>query len=153
MPRANASLLAGRNHAPLTDQERIRVSNTCIGLERNIPFRVASDERTRFRVWDDAGEEQAEIVFGADVYPGTGVVDPNSSLSMQAAVAHEVAHYFRWRDKTEIPDDRLEHIDEALTSLEAILRYYGHLSDNERQQLVRDSIQRLQTFVQENLRE
>lgn len=150
MARSGASLPAGRNHAPLTDPEQLRVSNTCLGLERGVPFRVESRERTRFRVWEENGEEHAEIVFGADVYPGTGVVDPNSSLSMVAAVAHELAHYFRWRDKTEISDNRLEHIDESLTSLEAILRYYGHFSENERQQLIRDAIQRLQLFIQSN---
>jgi len=151
MARGTASLLAGRNHKPLTQQEQVRISNTCLGLERTVPFRVAEEEKTRFRVWEEDGIEQAEIVFGADVYPGTGVVDPNSSLSMQAAVAHELAHYFRWKDKTEVTSNELEHIDEALTSLEAILRYFAHFNENEKQQLIRDAIQRLQILVKKHI--
>lgn len=150
MARGPMSLLAGRNTAPLNDQEQQRVSNTVIGLERNINFRVASGERTRFRVYNnDADEEVAEIVFGEDVFPGNGVADPNSSLSLKCAIAHELSHYFRWHDKTEYSDEAHEHLDEAVTSLEAILRYYQHLTDNERQQLIRDAIQRVQIFVRE----
>jgi hypothetical protein len=148
MARGIQSLLAGRNTAPLSQQEEQRVSNTIMGLETKINFRVVSGESTRFRVFNDEdGMEVAEIIFGADVFPGRGVVDPNSSLSMKAAIAHELSHYFRWHDKTEYEEGELAQLDETITSLEAILRYYQHLNDNERQQLVRDAIQRVQIFV------
>lgn len=147
MPRNSRSLLVGRNNAPLTTHQVRRVSNTCLGLEKNAPFRVDPAQTTRFRVYEEGGEEVAEIIFGADVMPGTGVIDPNSSLGMEAAVAHELTHYFRWRSMTELQDPKLENIDEALTSLEAILRYYIHLNENDRQQLIRDAIQRLQLFA------
>jgi hypothetical protein len=67
---------------------------------------------------------------------------------MQAAAAHELCHLYRWRDRTEVTDERLEEIDEALTSLEAILRFPRELSAHEVRQLVSDAIQRLQMFCQ-----
>ena len=67
---------------------------------------------------------------------------------MLGAVAHEITHYHRWRDTTEINDTRLEAIDEALTSLEAILRFPRQLNEHDVRQLVSDAIQRLQIFAQ-----
>jgi hypothetical protein len=43
----------------------------------------------------------------------------------------------------------MEHLDEALTSLQAIMRYDRHLSDPDVRQLICDAIQRLQLYVQE----
>lgn len=143
------SLLAGRNAQPLSDDDVRRVYNTFLGLEKHLPVRYQAGARTVFRVPahdEDAGE--CEVTFGEDIYPGNAVLDPNSSLSMQAAVAHEVTHYFRWRDKTEINDAHLEPIDEALTSLEAVLRFPRDLNDHDVRKLVADAIQRLQLFAQ-----
>jgi hypothetical protein len=42
----------------------------------------------------------------------------------------------------------MEHLDEALTSLQATLRYDRQLSDHDVRQLVSDAIQRLQLYVQ-----
>ncbi|MFE8887857.1 hypothetical protein ACFYLX_18615 [Pseudarthrobacter enclensis] len=51
---------------------------------------------TRFVVEQDEEDQDFDIVyFGNDVYPGVDVLDPNSALSMQAAVAHEISHYHR----------------------------------------------------------
>ena len=58
-----------------------------------------------------------------DIYPGNVIADPNSSLSMLGTVAHEITHYHRWRDATEINDPGLEAIDEALTSLDPSLNF------------------------------
>jgi hypothetical protein len=105
--------------------------------------------RTVFRVeHSESGEEYGEIVFGPDIYPGRSVVDPDSALGLQAAAAHELTHYHRWRDKTELPDRSMEHLDEALTSLQAILRYDRQLSDHDVRHLVSDAIQRFQLYVQ-----
>jgi hypothetical protein len=142
------SLLAGRNVRALSAEDVTRVFNTFLGLERNVSVRYEPNSRTVFRVPALEGEEECEITFGEDVYPGAGVVDPNSSLSMLAAVAHEVTHFHRWRDKTEIVADELVEIDEALTSLEAILRFPRNLNDHDIRQLVADAIQRLQIFAQ-----
>jgi hypothetical protein len=76
------------------------------------------------------------------------VVDPNSALSLDAAAAHELTHYHRWKDKTAISDLQLEHIDEALTSLQAIGRYSRQLSESDVHGLVADAIQRLVLYVQ-----
>jgi hypothetical protein len=63
------------------------------------------------------------------------VVDPNSALSMKAAVAHEISHFHRWRDQTELPLGVHRHLDEAMTSLDAALRFAAQLSAHDIQQL------------------
>lgn len=142
------SLLAGRNVQPLSDVDVRRVVNTFLGLDKTLPVRYDPDRRTAFRVPASDGEGgECEVTFGNDIYPGTSVVDPNSALSMDAAVAHEATHYARWKNKTELPSGDLEEIDEALTSLEAILRFPRDLSDHANRQLVSDAIQRLQLYV------
>jgi len=148
MPSQSASLLTGRNTAPLTDSEVNRVVNTFLGLDSEANFRHAAGEATRCRVIVEGGDVVCEIVFGADIFPGKNVIDPNSSLSMRAAAAHELSHFHRWKDKTEIDGDHLMEIDEALTSLDAIQRYHRHLNENEIRQLVADAMQRLQIFAQ-----
>jgi hypothetical protein len=148
MPRDRESLLAGRNNQPLTEEDQRRATNTFLGLDPTVPARFEEGARTRFRTFEFEGREEAEVIFGPDLYPGRGVIDPNSSLSMQAAAAHEITHYRRWQDKTELVDDDLEEIDEAITSLEAILRFPRNLSEHESRQLVCDAIQRLQLFAQ-----
>src|SRR5690606_26724193 len=102
---------------------------------------------TRFRVTQDGDEEIPEIVIGPDIYPGQNVVDPNASMSMEAAVAHEIVHFHRWRGRTELPHGVLTEIDEALTSLEAILRFPRDLNPHDVRQLVADAILRLQQFA------
>ncbi len=92
------------------------------------------------------GSAYGVIVFGPDIFPGTGVLDPNSELSMKAAAAHELSHYHRWRDTTELP---VGHLDEALTSLDAALRYARELSMHEIQQLIRDAVKRISLHRQE----
>jgi hypothetical protein len=123
---------------------------TFLGLNATAPVRYEAGARTSFRVTRDrnGGDDVEEILFGPDLYPGAGVADPNSSLSMQAAAAHELCHLYRWRDRTEIGAEQLEEIDEALTSLEAVLRFPRELSAHEVRQLVSDAIQRLQMFCQ-----
>jgi hypothetical protein len=96
----------------------------------------------------DAAGSFGEIIFGPDIYPGPSVIDPNSALGLTAAAAHELSHYHRWKDKMALADDGLEHLDEALTSLQAISRYDRNLSEAEVRQLIADAIQRLQLFVQ-----
>ncbi len=143
------SLLAGRNTQPLSETDVRRAVNTFLGLDPNVPVRHEAAAKTQCRVANtETGEEYGEIVFGPDLYPGPGVVDPNSSLSMQAAAAHELAHYHRWNNKTELTAGELVEIDEALASLEAIMRFPRQLSDHEVRQLISDAIQRLQLYAQ-----
>lgn len=148
MPANRESLLAGRNPAPLDPREIRRATNTFLGLDPVASVRYAEGARTAFRVTIEETEEIVEIVFGPDLYPGIGVADPNSSLSMQAAAAHELTHYYRWTDRTEIVDEQLYEIDEALTSLEAILRFPRELNPHDIRQLVADAILRLQIYAQ-----
>jgi hypothetical protein len=101
---------------------------------------------THFSAATDAdGTEYGMIVFGPDIFPGTNALDPNSELSMKAAAAHELSHYHRWRDSTELVKG---HLDEALTSLDAALRFSSQLSTYEVLQLVRDAVKRLSLHQQ-----
>ncbi|MEY2486181.1 MAG: hypothetical protein QOH39_1829 [Verrucomicrobiota bacterium] len=146
------SLLAGRNVAPLSLGEINRVVNTFLGLDRNVNVRHEPGARTVFRVVNDdqSGAQYGEVIFGPDIYPGGNVIDPNSALSIDAAAAHELTHFYRWKDKAAIEGDFYEHIDEALTSLQAICRYGSHLNDSDKIQLVCDAIQRLQLFMRDH---
>lgn len=149
MPEGRPSLLAGRNTAPLTPDEIRRATNAFLGLDKTVNTRYEPGARTVFRVVSDEKKQQyGEIVFGPDIYPGPNVVDPNSALSLNAAAAHELTHYHRWKDKTAISDETLEYVDEALTSLQAISRYNKELSESDVRQLVADAGHRLQLFIQ-----
>lgn len=148
MPNERQSLLAGRNRASLSPDEVRRATNTFLGLDKNVNVRYEANARTVFRVSRDESGEYGEIVFGPDIYPGSSIVDPNSALSLEAAAAHELTHYHRWKDKIALPGDAVEHIDEALTSLQAIVRYGPHLSEADMRQLVSDATQRLQLYLQ-----
>ena len=149
MQKGKLSLLAGRNRAPLTADEIRRVANTFLGLDSTVNTRYDEASATAFHEVADSVEVYGEIVFGPDIYPGSSVVDPNSALSMKAAAAHELTHYHRWKDKTELDEGSFGHLDEALTSLQAIFRYDRQLSETDIRQLVADAVQRIQLFVQQ----
>lgn len=140
-----------RNVAPLNQQEINRATSTFLGLDPEVPFRYEAGQATRFRVVPahDGEDEYAEIVFSDDLYPGQNVANPNASLSMRAAVAHEIAHFYRWRDKRELNGAQLDHLDEALTSLDAAQAFAGELSDSELQQLIADAMERLRLHIQQ----
>lgn len=139
-----ASLLDGRNGAPLGEDEQSRAANTFVGLDPEVNARYESNARTRFIVTTDAdGNQYGEIVFSSDLFPGTSLVSPNAALSMRGAAAHELSHYHRWLNKSELPHGEMTHIDEAMTSLEAALRYSGQLSAIEIQGLISDALHRL----------
>lgn len=144
-----ASLLDGRNNTPLTEREQRRAANVFVGLDPNVNARYEAGARTRFVVAnDEAGEEFGEIVFSSDIYPGANLINPNASLSLDGAAAHELAHYYRWVNKSELPHGELTHIDEAMTSLEAALRFSAKLSSNDIQGLISDALHRLRLHVQ-----
>lgn len=143
--REEGSLLGGRSTKPLSDGEIRSVGSTILGFGDEVSFKHDPTGATRFVVEEEEGEEVGRIYYGADVYPGPGVLDPNSALTMKAAVAHELSHFHRWNDRTELPLGEHTPLDEALTSLDAVLRYSSKLSEHEIQQLVRDAVHRLQT--------
>jgi hypothetical protein len=121
-----------------------------LGLDRNVNARYEEGTRTRFVTdIDGGGEEYGEIIFSSDVYPGANLVNPNASLSLDGAAAHELAHYYRWLNKSELPHGQLSHIDEAMTSLEAALRFSEKLSSNDIQGLISDALHRLRMHVAE----
>jgi hypothetical protein len=150
MPNDRSSLLAGRNKKPLTKDDILRATNTFLGLDGSVNARFDPGSRTAFCLSSDASGSFGEIVFGPDIYPGESVIDPNSALSLNAAAAHELTHYYRWKDKLELADEGLEHLDEALTSLQAIFRYDRKLCESDIRQLISDAVQRIQLFLQEH---
>ncbi|CAN5274880.1 hypothetical protein BH10PSE9_BH10PSE9_00870 [soil metagenome] len=149
MPDPNGSLLAGRNLAPLTQEQILRVTNTFLGMDEECPVRHEAAVRTVFRSGHVGGVSIAEIVFGPDIFPGQNIVDANSTLSVKGAVAHEISHYHRHIDMREINEPDLMHIDEALTSLEAARRFPKQLSPQDIEQLIGDAIHRLKLYVDE----
>lgn len=149
--RADGSLAAGRSTEPLSEGKIRSVGTTFLGLDPTVPFVHDPGGRTRFVVEEKDGEEVGQVYFGADVYPGASVMDPNSALSMKAAVAHEISHHHRWRDATELRLGQFIHLDEAQTSLDAALRFASQLSPHEIQQLIRDAVLRLQLLRMELL--
>jgi hypothetical protein len=146
MPEQNdRSLLAGRRVEPLTDPEIRTVANTFLGLDNTVPTQHDPGSFTGFRADIEDGELVGRVYFSSDIYPGPSVADPNAALSMQAAVAHEISHYHRWHDNTELPLGKYRDLDEALTSLDALLRFgRSSLSPHEIEQLARDAVLRLQ---------
>jgi hypothetical protein len=143
-----ASLIAGRNPAPLTEKEVQRVTDTAFAYEPTVTFKYDATATTAFHVRVDplTNDEYGEVVFGPDIYPGTNVVVANAMIGIEGAIAHELQHYHRWRERSVLQQPALEHLDEALTSLQAIGRY-RRLSDDEIQRLVADAIQRIGLFI------
>jgi len=146
MPKEDGSLLHGRGNTPLTDEQQKTIAAAFYYFDRTANVRF-DPGRTRFRPLAGDPDINHEILFGPDILPGPNIADPNSCLNMRAAVAQELAHKARHDDATELNDPALEHIDEALTSLSAILRYQRKLEDYEILQLVSDAVQRLQLHV------
>ena len=140
-----------RNVAPLTEHEVRRAAATFLAFDQDVPFRHEAGQPTSFRVIPatEEHEEYGEIVFGEDLYPGPNVANPNASLTMRAAVAHEIAHFYRWRDKRALAGDALTHLDEAFTSLDAAQAFAAKLSPNEVQGLIADAMERLRLHQQQ----
>jgi len=155
MTNVHYLLLAGRHQGPLDPVEIRRATNVFIGLDSSVNVRHDETVLTGFRIsHDETGNEFGEVVFGPDIYPGRSVVDPNSALSLDSAAAHELAHYYRWRDKRELPSGHeMTPLDEALTSLEAILRYEPQLKAQDIRMLVSDAVQRINIYVAQNERQ
>lgn len=147
MAREDASLQAGRNTRPLDEGEVQRVISVFYNFDRTANVRHESASRTVFRPVAGNPEVNHEIIFGSDIFPGAAVADPNACLSMRCAAAHELTHKARHDDLTEINEPDLEDIDEAMTSLGAVLRFQGDLSSQEVRELISDAIQRLALHV------
>lgn len=143
-----ASLLDGRNVAPLSDREKRRAASAFLNLDADVNARHEGGTRTRFVISvDENGDEYGEVIFSDDIYPGPNHANPNATLSLGGAAAHELAHYYRWINKSELPHGHLTHIDEAMTSLEAALRFSAKLSESDIQGLISDSLHRLRLYV------
>lgn len=147
MADGGTSLPPGRRANPLDEAEIKRVLNTFVGLDNSVNVVHDPGKNTCFRAPIVEGEPAPEIVFGPDIYPGVNTINPNASLSMRAAAAHEISHYHRWKDTLEIHDQDYSELDEALTSLDATLRFPNDLSVHEIRQLISDAMQRIAMFL------
>lgn len=150
----NFAVMGGRRTRPLSDSDVRSVMATFLGLDPSVrTVRHEATGRTVFRVVpageSETDEEFGEIVFGPDIYPGPGIANPNSALSMQAAAAHELAHYHRWVNKTQLNGDEQIDLDEALTSLEAVMRYEHTLNPVDIRALIADAHFRLSQGISE----
>jgi uncharacterized protein YjaZ len=143
-----ASLLGGRNLAPLTDRQISRAVTTILAFDNTVAYRYEAQSQTRFVVKTEEEEEYGEVIFSEDLYPGTNIANANAALSMPAAVAHELTHHHRWRNMRELDGEGLRNLDEALTSLEAAQLYSKQLSDREIQELIADACERLRLHLQ-----
>src|SRR5690606_14295143 len=119
-------------------------ANVFLGLDPRVNARHEEGTRTRFVTGvDETGEEYGEVIFSADIYPGPNLANPNASLSLDGAAAHEHAHYYRWVNKSALPHGELVHINEAMSRLEDALRLSGKLSDGDIQGIISDALHRL----------
>lgn len=147
--RPRRVLLTGRNQEPLSESRIKSASQTFLGLDNQVNARHDPNLPTVFHVVQEGAELYGEIRFGPDIFPGPNIADPNAALGLSGACAHELSHYHRWHDMIAIDEAELQHIDEALTSLQAALRYEKLLSPHDIHQLIDDAIRRLQMYVQE----
>lgn len=144
-----ASLLAGRNQAPLSRGEIDRATATFLAFDDKVSARYEAGARTRFVVVpeQDGEPEYGEVVFSEDLYPGNNIAHANAALSMRAAAAHELSHFYRWLDKRELDGAAKRNLDEALTSLEAAQRFAKKLTETEILELVADAAERLRLHL------
>jgi hypothetical protein len=150
--RESISLPPGRRQAALSEPEMRRAETVFRALDYKgrVEFDARAGGKTRFVVRPDesTGEEEGVIIIGPDLYPGLAVANPNSVLDPTATAAHEITHYIRWQEGRELP---VGHLDEAMTSLQAICTFKATLSPTELEQLVSDALERLIQFASETV--
>jgi hypothetical protein len=83
-------LIAGRNQEPLSESRIKSASQTFLGLDNQVNARYEPNLPTVFHVVQEGGDQYGEIRFGADIYPGPNVADPNAALGLSGACAHEL---------------------------------------------------------------
>lgn len=150
MARNEHSLLPNRSAKVLEPKDQTNVYNTFLGLDNTVNVKYEAGSKTCFKVTIIDGEEVGEIIVGPDIFPGQDIVNPNAMLSMEAAAAHEVSHFHRWRNNQEIMNNDFQDLDEALTSLTAIMRFNVQLGHSDQLGLVADAMQRITKFLGEH---
>ncbi len=101
-----------------------------------------SGSKTKFN------EDMNGVVLGADAFPGSNAIDPNSRLSLLACLAHELSHAERYFLGFRRPWKGVDsHLDEAETSLHAsfkpVLSFYDRID------LVEDARSRIDLWSKE----
>jgi hypothetical protein len=134
-------MLGARNRVGLTDDQIrscVRVwSVLCGDIPRLLDLSEASRHGSRTRY----DERRRVVILGADVYSGSGA-GANARMSMQACLAHEMAHMIRAEmgfNRPLVPPDA--HLDEAETSIHA--SFLRPVSPRDREDLVEDARDRL----------
>lgn len=134
-------MLGARNQVGLTDDQIYRCTQVwevlCGGTLPDLDTTEAARPGSRTRY----DEDRRVVISGADAYSGTGS-SANARMSMQACLAHELAHMVRAEkgySRPLVPPD--EYLDEAETSIEASFNEF--LSRRDREDLVEDARDRL----------
>ena len=154
MARGSISLPPGRRQTALSDVEMRKAESVfrVLNYTGPIAFEPQAGGRTRFTLRTDeaTGQEEGLIIIGPDLYPGQAVANPNSVIDALPTAAHEITHYIRWEEGRELPQG---HLDEAMTSLQAICIFKTALSSLQIEQLVSDALVRLLQFAAESVNE
>lgn len=134
-------MLGARNRVGLTDDQIrscVRVwSVLCSNSPRLLDLSEAARHGSRTRY----DERRRVVILGADAFNGTGP-GANARMSMQACLAHELAHMIRAEmgfNRPLVPPD--SWLDEAETSIHA--SFLRPVSPREREDLVEDARDRL----------
>lgn len=134
-------MLGARNYAGLTDEEIQRCLwvwwSLCGKHEPELDVSEAARHGSRTRY----DETRHTVILGADAYSGSGS-SANARMSLQACLAHELAHAQRAKmgfRRPLVPPD--VHLDEAETSIHA--SFVQRLSRRDREDLVEDARDRL----------
>jgi hypothetical protein len=140
-------MIDGRRNQEGLNEDQIRYCMLAWDLVReglDIPLDISeatiSGSKTRFN------EDRNTVILGADVYPGSNSIDANSSMSVLACLAHERAHFERFRDGYRrplvLPDVLL---DEAEASLAAA--FFTFLGPEDRSDLATDAHDRIAKWL------
>lgn len=112
-------MLGARNYIGLTDDQIDRCVRVWKAFGDETRWRLDTSEAGRHGSRTRYDEDRHVIVLGANAYSGVGS-SANARMSMQACLAHELAHMLRAElgfRRPFVPPD--VHLDEAETSIHA----------------------------------
>jgi hypothetical protein len=134
-------MLGERNYIGLTEVQIGRClavwDALCGRYDRALDISEAAFHGSRTRY----DEDRDAVILGANAYAGIGA-SANARMSMQACLAHELAHMLRAElgfDRPFTPPD--VYLDEAETSIHA--SFFESVSPRDREDLVEDARDRL----------
>jgi hypothetical protein len=141
-------MLGSRNQHGLSPQEIERCAMAWHALTSEFADRIDTSRAAQHSSRTHFNETREVVFLGANAYPASDASLPNARLSMLACLAHELAHFERYklgyRRPTNNPGSLL---DEAETSIRA--SFHPLLSARDRFDLIEDARDRLIDWVRE----